>query len=114
MGARFSHMKHFATLAPRVCPLSISCAWTNWGSGWSKSSSLVAADVRRLHPLRRKEGRASIPRLLHRLRRTPPGLLASLDKLDEVARQVLLRLGDFQGGALEDDLIARSQCWAKT
>ncbi len=47
-----------------------------------------------------------------------PGLLASLelslDKLDEVARQVLLRLGDFQGGALEDDLIARSQCWAKT
>lgn len=41
---------------------------------------------------------------------TPAGLLASLelslDKLDEAARQVLPRLGVFQGGAFEDDLIA--------
>ena len=39
---------------------------------------------------------------------TPAGLLASLelslDKLDEAARQVLPRLGVFQGGAFEDDL----------
>lgn len=41
---------------------------------------------------------------------TPAGLLASLelslDKLDDAARQVLPRLGVFQGGAFEDDLIA--------
>jgi tetratricopeptide (TPR) repeat protein len=41
---------------------------------------------------------------------TPAGLLASLelslDKLDAAARQVLPRLGVFQGGAFEDDLIA--------
>jgi tetratricopeptide (TPR) repeat protein len=41
---------------------------------------------------------------------TPAGLLASLelslDKLDEAARKVLPRLGVFQGGAFEDDLVA--------
>ncbi len=41
---------------------------------------------------------------------TPAGLLASLelslDQLDAAARQVLPRLGVFQGGAFEDDLIA--------
>ncbi len=41
---------------------------------------------------------------------TPAGLLASLelslDRLDEAARRVLPRLGVFQGGAFEDDLIA--------
>jgi tetratricopeptide (TPR) repeat protein len=41
---------------------------------------------------------------------TPAGLLASLelslDKLDNDARQTLPRLGVFQGGAFEDDLIA--------
>lgn len=41
---------------------------------------------------------------------TPAGLIASLelslDKLDVAARQVLPRLGVFQGGAFEDDLIA--------
>lgn len=41
---------------------------------------------------------------------TPAGLLASLelslDKLDDAARQVLPRLGVFQGGACEDGLIA--------
>lgn len=41
---------------------------------------------------------------------TPAGLLASLelslDKLDDATRKVLPRLGVFQGGAFEDDLIA--------
>ena len=41
---------------------------------------------------------------------TPAGLMASielsLDKLDAASRQVLPRLGVFQGGAFEDDLIA--------
>jgi tetratricopeptide (TPR) repeat protein len=41
---------------------------------------------------------------------TPAGLIASLelslDKLDTAAREVLPRLGVFQGGAFEDDLIA--------
>ncbi len=41
---------------------------------------------------------------------TPAELIASLelslDKLDQAARQVLARLGVFQGGAMEDDLIA--------
>ena len=41
---------------------------------------------------------------------TPAGQLASLelslDKLDEAARKVLPRLGVFQGGAFEDDLVA--------
>ena len=70
----------------------------NWASGWSSCWPQAAADVCR-------------PETEHpRTEDTPAGLLASLelslDRLDDAARQVLPRLGVFQGGAMEDDLVA--------
>lgn len=55
-------------------------------------------------------GKSEIQNLKSEIDDTPAGLLASLelsfDKLDATARKVLPRLGVFQGGAFEDDLIA--------